>query len=138
MSCTEHERDFAGSHVLDGFLKDACKLIQAAPFCEEAWPEFLLWKCAVFQEWKRSGIWERWCSMQKGFCESLVCATKALRHPAYGMIGTNYLPEALVVNQWFEHKVKQEMLVSTMLHNASSALLLVVMLPSSNTGVDRL
>ena len=43
-NCSEADRDVAGTHVLDGFLRDACRLVQAAPLWEEAWPDFLLWK----------------------------------------------------------------------------------------------
>lgn len=106
--CSEADRDVAGTHVLDGFLRDARRLVQAAPFWEEAWPDFLLWKSAIFQGWKRSGIYDRWRSMQMSFCASLARAIKALGHPAYGMVGTHFRPQALVVNRWFEHKVQYD------------------------------
>lgn len=105
-NCSEVERDVAGTHTLDGFGRDARKLIQGGPFWERAFPDFLLWKCSVFQEFKRSGIWDRWCDMQISFCESMERAARALKHPAYGLVYNGGASSRLVVvNHWFEHKV---------------------------------
>lgn len=111
IKCREDERDLAGTHVLEGWLKDGCKIIQAAPFWEDAWPDFLLWDSPVFRKWKRTGVWDRWRSMQLSFVQSLERATAALSHPAYGMIGTNYGPSTRVVNSWLHNKVIQRIVI---------------------------
>lgn len=104
--CLEADRDVAGTHTLDGFVRDARKLIQGGPFWERAFPDFLLWKSPVFQGFKRSGLWDRWSDMQIGFCQSMERAAAALKHPAYGiMCNGSSSSRIVVVNHWFEHKV---------------------------------
>lgn len=102
--CSQLESDVAGTHTLDGFGRDARKLIQGGPFWERAYPDFLLWKASVFQEFKCSGLWDRWSNLQIGFCASMERGASALKHPAYGMVG--FSSGVVVVNHWFEHKVR--------------------------------
>ena len=105
LGCPEDDRDVAGTHTLDGFIRDARKIMQAGPLWEQAWPDFLLWKCALFRKWKRLGLWERWCTMQLNFIASIERAAKALQGPGYGL-SANCSTRSVVANHWLDNKVQ--------------------------------